>query len=221
MEQGTVSTNVYLRRIQNFAVDLQWLPCPIVPRNRWPKVRHKERRAITWEEHQRIILREPNSETKAFYEAMWLLGGSQSDIANLRAEDIDWADRVVSYSRKKTGTIVQLHFGIETERVLRDRPAMGPLFPRLAPMHEKHRAKEFHRRSRGLGIVGVSLHSYRYAWAERARLVGYPERFAQEALGHDSKAVHRAYAKKARLKLPSLEEYEKKIIPLPQAQSVA
>ncbi|MDB6017618.1 MAG: hypothetical protein JWR19_2107 [Pedosphaera sp.] len=82
LEQGTVSTNVYLRRIQNFAIDLQWLPCPIVPRNRRPKVRHKERRAITWEEHQRIILREPNSETKAFYEAMWLLGGSQSDIAN-------------------------------------------------------------------------------------------------------------------------------------------
>jgi hypothetical protein len=37
---------------------------------------------------------------------------------------------------------------------------------------------------------------------------GYPERFAQEALGHNSKAVHRAYAKKAQVKLPALEEYE-------------
>jgi len=36
---------------------------------------------------------------------------------------------------------------------------------------------------------------------------GYPERFAQEALGHNSKAVHRAYAKKALMKIPSLEEY--------------
>jgi hypothetical protein len=64
------------------------------------------------------------------------------------------------------------------------------------------------------------LHSYRYAWAERAKTCGYPERFAQEALGHNSKAVHRAYAKKAKVKLPSLEEYEKlhaggKVIPLP------
>jgi integrase len=46
-----------------------------------------------------------------------------------------------------------------------------------------------------LKIQGVTLHSYRYAWAERARTAGYPERFAQEALGHNPKAVHRAYPK--------------------------
>jgi hypothetical protein len=50
---------------------------------------------------------------------------------------------------------------------------------------------------------------------ERAKTCGYPERFAQEALGHNSIAVHRAYAKKAKVKLPSLEEYERKIVPLP------
>jgi hypothetical protein len=52
--------------------------------------------------------------------------------------------------------------------------------------------------------------SYRYAWAERAKTCGYPERFAQEALGHNSKAVHRAYAKRALMKIPSLEDYEKR-----------
>jgi len=62
----------------------------------------------------------------------------------------------------------------------------------------------------GLGIRGVTLHSYRYAWTERARKAGYPERFAQEALGHNSKAVHRAYAKRAQVvTLPSLEQYER------------
>jgi integrase len=65
-------------------------------------------------------------------------------------------------------------------------------------------------RCRQLGIVGVTLHSYRYAWAERAKTVGYPERFAQEALGHNSKAVHRAYAKRALMKIPSLEDYEER-----------
>ena len=55
----------------------------------------------------------------------------------------------------------------------------------------------------------MSLHSYRSAWAERAKTVGYPERFAQEALGHKSRAVHRAYAKKALVTLPPLEEFEK------------
>jgi hypothetical protein len=34
----------------------------------------------------------------------------------------------------------------------------------------------------------VTLHSYRYASAERAKVVGMPERFAQAALGH-SKAI--------------------------------
>jgi hypothetical protein len=54
------------------------------------------------------------------------------------------------------------------------------------------------------------LHSYRYAWAERAKTVGYPERFAQEALGHNCKAVPRAYAKQALMKIPSLEDYEQR-----------
>jgi integrase len=53
-------------------------------------------------------------------------------------------------------------------------------------------------------------HSYRYAWAERAKVAGYPERFAQEALGHNSKAVHRAFAKKALMKIPSLQEDEER-----------
>jgi hypothetical protein len=53
-------------------------------------------------------------------------------------------------------------------------------------------------------------HGYRYAWAERAKVVGMPERFAQAALGHNSKAIHRAYAKKAQIIVPSLEEYEAK-----------
>jgi len=58
--------------------------------------------------------------------------------------------------------------------------------------------------------MGVTLHSYRYAWAERAKSVGMPERFAMENLGHNSKAVHRAYAKRALMRIPSLEEYEQK-----------
>jgi hypothetical protein len=71
------------------------------------------------------------------------------------------------------------------------------------------RATEFRSRCRQLGIQDVTLDSYRYAWAERAKVVGMPERFAQGALGHNSKAVHRAYAKRALMNIPSLEEYEK------------
>ena len=55
----------------------------------------------------------------------------------------------------------------------------------------------------------MTLHSYRYAWAERAKTAGYPERFAQENLGHNSKAMTRAYSRKAKVELPSLGEYER------------
>jgi len=75
------------------------------------------------------------------------------------------------------------------------------------------RATEFKQRCDGLGIKGISLHSYRYAWAQRAKQAGYPERYAQVALGHNSKAVHAAYARDAVVTIPALEEFEKKIIP--------
>ena len=71
---GRVSTNVFLRRIHNFALDMTWLPWPVIPKKQWPAVHFKEKRAITWEEHQAIIAREPNLERKAFYQLAWNLG---------------------------------------------------------------------------------------------------------------------------------------------------
>jgi integrase len=209
LNSGTVSTNVYLRRVHNFALDMNWLSWPIVPKKQWPVVRYKEKRAITIDEHQRIIARERNPERKAFYELCWHLGGSQSDIAHLTAEDIDWGGHYLSYSRKKTAVTSLIHFGAEAAEVLRGLARVGPLFPYLMRVRAGDRATEFKQRCVGLGIMGVTLHSYRYAWAERARSAGYPERFAQEALGHNSKAVHRAYAKKAQVKIPALEDYER------------
>ena len=208
MEMGKVSTNVYLRRVHNFALDMSWLPAPIIPKRQWPTVRHRDRRAITFEEHQKIVAREFNPERKAFYELAWHIGASQSDIAFLGSEDIDWGQRVISYQRKKTGEYALIRFDAEVERILRALPKEGPLFPYLRTVRPGDRATEFMQRTRALDIKGVSLHSYRYAWAERARRCGYPERFAQEALGHNSKAVHRAYARKAQVVVPPLSAYE-------------
>jgi hypothetical protein len=43
-----------------------------------------------------------------------------------------------------------------------------------------------------------------------------PERFAQAALGHGSKAIHRAYAKKALIIVPALDDYEQRMAsPMP------
>ena len=217
MHTGTVSTNVFLRRIHNFALDMNWLPRSIIPKRQWPAVQFKEKRAITFVEHQAIISREKNLERKKFYELCWHLGGSQGDIACLKGEDMDWENQTISFTRKKTGVPVILHLGEDALNLLKDLPGEGLLFPYLSRVRAGDRATEFKQRCRGLGIEGISLHSYRYAWAERAKTCGYPERFAQEALGHNSVAVHRAYAKRAKMKLPSLEEYEKKAVSLPTA----
>ena len=48
---GTVATNVFLRRIHNFALDMGWLPWPVLPKKQWPKIRFKEKRAVTAREH--------------------------------------------------------------------------------------------------------------------------------------------------------------------------
>ena len=67
LQAGTVSTNIYLRRLHNFCLDMNWLPWPLIPKRQWPVIRFREKRAITWDEHSRIVAREGNPERKAFY----------------------------------------------------------------------------------------------------------------------------------------------------------
>jgi integrase len=208
LSAGTVCTNIFLRRLHNFALDMDWLPKAIIPRKRWPTIEFKDKRGITRMEHEKILAGERNSEWRAYYSLLWHLGGSQSDVANLQAEDVDWEMKVIGFNRMKTGSVVQLHFGGILANILNDLPGEGFLLPRIARMKESDRAKAFTRRRNLVGVSGVSLHSYRYAWAERAKTCGYPERFAMENLGHGSNAMAHAYAKKAQVMLPSLEEYE-------------
>ena len=200
---------------------MEWLlNKSVIPRLQWPKYVAKDKRAITEEEMTRRDY--PARAEKAglmsaagFYELLWLTGAAQSDGAYLRAEDINWQTRTICFTRKKLksrGTSIKptlFRFSADIEAVLKRRPVVGQLFPYLCTVRAGDRATEFKQRCDGLGISGVSLHSYRYAWAERALKCGFPERFAQQALGHNSKAVHRAYAKHAEVTVPSLDDWEK------------
>jgi integrase len=159
IHRGTVSTNVFLRRIHNFALDMSWLPRAIIPKRQWPAVRFKDKRAITFDEHLAIVSREKNPERQKFYELCWHLGGSQGDLASLKGEDVDWENRTVSFTRKKTGVPVILHLGEDALNLFRDLTSEGFLFPYLAGVRAGDRATEFKQRCRGLGIEGVSLHS--------------------------------------------------------------
>ena len=62
------------------------------------------------------------------------------------------------------------------EAVLRRLPCEGLLFPKIGNTSNSARSAEFCRRCRTLRINGVSLHSYRYAWAERAKDCGYQKK---------------------------------------------
>lgn len=161
---------------------------------------------------------ERNEERRLYYQFLWETGAAQSDGASLRAENADWETRLLSYQRQKTDEWACLKLSTRLKALLRQLPAEGMLLPKVGRCTNSARSAEFCRRCRLPKIKGVSLHSFRYGWAERAVECAYPERYAQAALGHGSKAVHRAYAKKARVLLPPLELFEQnanKASPLP------
>ncbi len=146
----------YLRRLHNLALDLGWLPWPVLAKKAWPKIRSQTKRAISAEEHIAIVVSEQNNERRAFL-----------------------LTRATRQRRRNSSA--------------------------------SHRAAEFRRRCRVARVSReVSLHSYRHSWAERAKSCGYPERFAQQALGHSSRAVHEAYARAALVVCPALDEFEAK-----------
>ncbi|MCX6896213.1 MAG: tyrosine-type recombinase/integrase [Verrucomicrobia bacterium] len=220
-KDGKVSIVYFLKRLHNFALSLGWIAVPIVAPYLWPKYEPKDRRGITLEEHQTVLAQEKIAEWKLFLELLWETGAAQSDAANFTTEDIDWQTRTISYFRQKTGSLAQFTISKRLETVLSHLPTTGVLFPNLSKFSESDRASRFRRRCQRVSVSGVTLHSYRYAWAERAKVVGMPERFAQAALGHNSKAIHRAYAKKAVIIAPSLEDYEQRATPATMPQPVA
>ena len=210
----------YLKCLHGFALSLGWISIPIVAPSVWPKLHPKARRSLTLEEHQRLLTSAKGAEWKLYLELLWETGAAQTDAAILKAGDIDWQSRTITYFRKKTGTRAQITISKKLETVLGHLPTLGPLFPKLSQEESHVRSKRFAYQCLVAGISDVSLHCYRYAWAERANSAGMPERFAQAALGHSSTAIHHAYARKAIIIAPSLEDYENKLKPSPPSPSV-
>lgn len=210
----------YLKCLHSFALSLGWISIPIMAPNLWPKHHPKAKRGISLEEHKRLLSLAKKAEWKLYLELLWETGAAQADAAILKAEDIDWQARTITYFRKKTGTRAQITIGKKLETTLSHLPTLGPLFPKLSEEESHVRSKRFAYQCLLAGIRGLTLHCYRYSWAERANSAGMPERFAQAALGHSSAAIHHAYAKKAIVIAPSLEDYENKVKPSPPSPSV-
>ena len=101
LRAGTKSTNHFLRRLHNLALGLAWLPAQVLTSKLWPTMSPAVRRGITLAEHRLIINSEKNEERRHYYELLWETGGSQTDIVNLRAENILWDQGILCYSRCK------------------------------------------------------------------------------------------------------------------------
>jgi len=85
IQDGTVSTNMYFRRLHSFALTLGWLPWPILNYRQWPSRKYKTKRGITWEEHRLLVETEKNDERRAFLELAWHVGAAQIDLVSLSA----------------------------------------------------------------------------------------------------------------------------------------
>jgi hypothetical protein len=90
LSNGKVSTNVYLRRIHNHALGMEWLLKSVIPRLQWPKPVFKDKRAIIAEEHVAIIQREQNAERRDFYELLWLVAGWRAYLSTVHCLTV-WA----------------------------------------------------------------------------------------------------------------------------------
>ena len=103
IQDGTVSTNMYFRRLHSFALTLGWLQWPILNFRQWPSRIYKQKRGITWEEHRMLVDTEKNEERRAFLELAWHVGAAQIDLVSLTAENIDRSTKTITYFRCKTG----------------------------------------------------------------------------------------------------------------------
>jgi hypothetical protein len=64
LKRGGAATNNYLRRLHNLALDNGWIQWHIIPPKKWGKTAKRPKRAITIEEHQRIIAAEQDNDER-------------------------------------------------------------------------------------------------------------------------------------------------------------
>jgi len=207
MHQGGQMTQIYLSAIQQLALDIGARTHVVLPRKMWPKIHKVTKRAITENEHRMLCSNMQSRSWKTFLQILWETGAAQSDAASFRIEKL--AGDILEYNRMKTGRRAAQRISKQLQRMLASVAAQrtqGYFLPMLERTCAKDRASMFRRACIRCNITGVTLHSYRYAWAERAFSEGMPERLAMIALGHNSAAIHRTYAKGANVVAPCLND---------------
>lgn len=206
------STHKWLRVLHKRALDLGWLLVPVLTKCAWPRITSRQGEAITPAQHRSLVATETDAEFRLYLEMLWETGGAQSDIAGLHRDNVNLAQARLTFGRRKLRNknkgAVAIVIGRKLFALLEKLPAHGLLFPSLAQQPASVRASRFRKCCNRLGFHHITLHSYRYAWARRAKAAGMPVRESMDHLGHGSKAVHLAYGSKEEAVTFPLEYYE-------------
>ncbi len=226
------------RQLHSYAMDHRLIPYAIMGSEMWPKYKTgKMSRTITEEEHLKIIKfiqddklktftqytrRHPNTTRKQWRDEwenwlwfLWWTGASNTDAANMKAENIDWKKRVLEYKRQKwvrpekhAPARVAISKGGSLERLLKKLPKKGFLFPLLSRCVGGDRASTVGIFAEWVGIEHVTPHGYRFAFAERAKEMGMSAEDRMTTLGHKEFLQTSHYDQEAQVIPASIEIIE-------------
>jgi hypothetical protein len=110
------STQKWLRIMHNRAMDLGWIMAPVMARRIWPKLRTKRAKAITADQHARLVAAEKDAEFRNYLQMLWEIGGAQTDTARLHRDNVDLFNRRITYTRQKLESMVVYQFEIQNPR---------------------------------------------------------------------------------------------------------
>ncbi|MCD7937285.1 MAG: site-specific integrase [Tannerellaceae bacterium] len=215
-----------LRAMYNKAVKRGWIVerAKDLFRGVFTGVSHSQKRALTIPQMKQLsnLLEEPEVLSQEEKEALSLFlfafhaqGISFVDLAYLKKEDIK--GQVFIYSRKKTGTLLEVEINPQMSRILsffKERTTHSPfVFPLIEPdsssyyeSYTKALRKQNARLNRIAGKVGIlhklTTHVARHSWATIAKERDIPVWLISEALGHKDVKTTYIY----------LNSFEKKVI---------
>jgi hypothetical protein len=151
------------------------------------------------------------AEWLGYIQLLWFTGASNMDGAKMTAENVKWEEGVLEFKRIKWSDpenhpSVRCAIGPELAKVLKGLPKQGPLFPTLGQMTTCNRGRYFTRHCKANKIENLTLHGYRYAFAERSKVFGMSLEDRMVSLGHSTvEMAERVYAKEAKVVPASIE----------------
>jgi len=235
LKNAGVSLVEFGRKFHNYAMNHRLIPYAIMGKEMWPKIdTDPVSRSITEGEHLTIVGYLSNPSLKPYNDHankhqgtmpemwrdewvnwlwfLWFTGASSADAANMKAECIRWGEGVLEYKRGKwikperhAPVRVAIAKGGQFEKLLKRLPAAGNLFPLLSLRRSDERAKTFAGVIGCLGIPKVTIHGYRFAFAERAKEAGMSTEDRMASLGHADYDMHHHYDKNAKVTPASIE----------------